>query len=131
VSAWRAEEAARKHRVGEYEVTASDLYSDLLGNLTDSRSIMLSAEWQASLDQSTAATRVAAGRQLIALQGAILALSNASLTDIAEQMQKNEVDLTCCTDGLTQALKDLSKVQSILDSIAKVLEVVAKIVPLL
>jgi hypothetical protein len=68
---------------------------------------------------------------MIALQGAILSLSNASLSDIAKQMQANEADLTTCTNGLADALKDINKVQSILDSVTTALQVVAKIVPLL
>ncbi len=112
-------------------MTASDLYSNLLADLTNARSVMLSPQWQAQLDASTVNVRVAAGKQMIALQGAILSLSNASLSDIAKQMQANEADLTTCTNGLADALKDINKVQSILDSVTTALQVVAKIVPLL
>ncbi len=109
----------------------SDLYSGLLAALTSTRSDLLSPAWQAALDQSSADTRIAAGKQLIALQGAILALSNASLNDIAEEMKANEADLTTCTNNLRGALKDLTKVQDVLSSVSSALKVVAKIVPLL
>jgi len=65
------------------------------------------------------------------LQGAILALSNASLSDIAEDMRANEAELTAAISGLTQALKNITQVQGILNNVTKVLGVVAKVVPLL
>ena len=112
-------------------MTPSDLYSSLLTALTSARSTMLSPAWQAELDQATVETRVAAGKELISLQGCILALSNASLSDIADEMSENEGDLTECTSNLREALKDLTKVQSILSSVANAMKVVAKIVTLL
>jgi len=112
-------------------MTLTDLYSNLLAVLTSARSSMLTPPWQAALDQSTAETRIAAGKALISLQGAILTLSNASLNEIADEMKANEADLTICTNNLGQALKELTQVQTILSSVASTLKVVAEIVPLL
>lgn len=111
--------------------TPSDLYSSLLAALNSARSIMLSPAWQAELDKATPDVRVAAGQSAMDLQGAILTLSNESLADIAAQMQKNETDLTSTTQGLTQALKDITKVQSILGSISKAVAVLGKVVTLM
>jgi hypothetical protein len=112
-------------------MTPSELYSTVLANLTSARSIMLSAAWQASLDESTIDIRVEAGNAMMHLQGAILALSNASLSDIAEEMQLNEADLKSYTGALAQALQQISQVQTVLNNVTKVLNVVAKVVPLL
>jgi hypothetical protein len=111
--------------------TPSDLYSSLLAALNGARSIMLSADWQAELDKATADIRVTAGQAAMDLQGAILTLSNESLGDIAAQMQENEAALTSATQGLSQALKDITKVQSILSSVTKAVAVLSKIVTLL
>jgi len=51
------------------------------------------------------------------LQGAILTLAHASLSDIAAEMPQNENELTTATKGLTQALQNITKTQSILNSI--------------
>lgn len=83
----------------------SDLYSNTLSVLTDARTAMLSSAWQTSLDGESQPVRVAAGNELIQLQGAILALSNQLLSDIAAQMQANEAGLVKCTTDLTNALK--------------------------
>jgi hypothetical protein len=111
--------------------TPSDLYSSLLAALTSARSAMLNPAWQAELDKADSAVRVSAGQAAIDLQGAILTLSNESLGDIAAQMQANEAALTSATQGLTQALKDITKVQSILSSVTKAIDVLSKIVTLL
>jgi hypothetical protein len=109
----------------------SDLYSNTLSVLTNVRSTMLSPAWQASLDAATPAVRVAAGNQLIQLQGAILTLSNESLSDIATAMKANEQALSQSTNALTSALGDITKVQNVMNAVTSVLSVVAKIVPLL
>lgn len=108
----------------------SDLYSDLLAALTTARSAILSPEWQAELDQESSDVRVAAGKAGMDLQGAILTLSNANLSDIATEMQANETALITATNGLTQALADITKVQDVLSSIAKAITIVGKIVTL-
>ena len=68
---------------------------------------------------------------MIQLQGAILALSNQLLSDIAAQMQANEAGLVKCTTDLTNALKDITKVQNVMTTVTNILNVVAKVVPLL
>ena len=109
----------------------SDLYSATLSALTQARSVMLSPDWQAALDSATAADRMAASRELIQVQQAILALSNAALSDIANQMAANEKGLTQATSALTAALGDLTKVQNVLQTITGLVGVVAQILPLL
>jgi len=106
------------------------LYSDLLAALTTARSTILSPEWQTELDQESPDVRVAAGKAGMDLQGAILTLSNANLSEIAAQMQANETDLISATNGLTQAFEDITKVQSVLSSITKAITIVGKIVTL-
>ena len=92
---------------------------------------MLTPAWQAALDTGTATQRLAASRELIQVQQAILALSNASLADIANSLQQNEAALTSATTALQTALKNINNVANIISSITSALQVVAKIVPLL
>lgn len=112
-------------------MTPSDLYTTLLTSLTNARSVLLSPAWINSLGNESIEVRVAAGNAGNQLQSAILTLSNESLGDIAADMQANEADLTTCTKDLGAALTDVTKVQAVLSKITNVLNVVAKIVPLL
>jgi len=111
--------------------TTSDQYSNLLAALTQARSTILSPPWQAELDEQSADVRIAAGKAGMDLEGAILTLSNSSLSDIADEMQKNEADITSATSGLCQALKDITKVQTVLSSIQQAVSVIGKVVKLL
>jgi len=42
-------------------------------------------------------------------------------------MQANEADLTCCTNGLTDALEDINRVQNAMATVTNIPAVVAKI----
>jgi hypothetical protein len=112
-------------------VNPTDLYSTTLAVLTDVRSVMLSPEWQDAIDKQTADQRLAASRELVQVQQAILALSDAVLTEIAAEMKANEQGLTQATAALKSALEDIAKVQQVIQSVTSVLSVVAKILPLL
>jgi hypothetical protein len=112
-------------------MSPSDIYANALSTLTSARSVMLSPAWQATLDQQTQAVRVSAGAEMLQLQGAILALSNESLSDIATAMSANEAGLTAATAALTQALQDITQVQNVLSKITSALAILAKVLPLL
>jgi DNA repair ATPase RecN len=106
----------------------SDLYSDALSALTAVRSNLLSLAWQAAIDQGTQEQRLEASSLLIHVQQAILTLSNASLSDIASSMKDNEAALSQATNSLQNALDDISRVATVLNSISSMLQVVSKIV---
>jgi hypothetical protein len=112
-------------------MTTTDLYAATLSVLTDARRVMLSPEWQVELDKHTQAERVAASKALVQVEQTILRLSNAILSDIAEQMQENEEALTHSTKELETALERIQKVKSVIDKVTDVLNVVVKILPLL
>ena len=78
----------------------------------------------------TQAARVTAANQLGALETAINKLGDASLSAIASDMQANAQGLTQTTQALNDALKDITKVQSIMSAMTGVINVVAKIIPL-
>jgi hypothetical protein len=109
----------------------SDIYSNTLTTLTAARTSMLTPGWQAALDQSTADQRLAASRELIQVQQAILALSNQSLSDIASSLQANQQALSTATAALQNSLKDITQVANIISSVSSLVQTVAKIVPLL
>ena len=112
-------------------MSTTELYSATLSALTDARLKMLSPEWQAELDQQDAPTRLAASKALLRVEQAILSMSNAILADIAADMQNNEQGLTDATKALAAALDDISKVQTVINTVTSLVSVVAKILPLL
>lgn len=110
---------------------ASDLYAQTLAALTSARSTMLSSAWQTTISSQPQAVRVAAAHQLGQLQAAINALSNQNLSDIAAAMQADAADLTQSIQALANALKDLTQVQNVMMTVTSIVNVVAKIVPVL
>jgi hypothetical protein len=112
-------------------MSVTDLYSNTLSALTQARLQMLSSDWQAALDKGTSDERLAASRELLQVQQAILALSNESLKDIAGNMGANSTALQAGVTALNSALQDLSNVQNVIQSVSGVLSMVGKIVTLL
>ena len=112
-------------------MTASDLYSQSLSSLVATRKSMLSPAWQNSLDGKSADLKAAASLDLIQVQMAISALSNAALSDIANQMTDQSQALQDATGALNDALKDLTKAQNVISGITTLLNIVSKIVPLI
>jgi hypothetical protein len=110
-------------------LTLSDLYSQTLAVLNNARNAMLTASFQASLTDPD--DRLAASRALGDIQRAILTLANTALSDIVDEMKDNQVDLANACKGLDDALDKIENVQKFLTSITNVINVVAKIVPLL
>ena len=110
---------------------ATDLYAEALSTLTGTRTTMLSAQWQASLDDGSKQERMDASKQLIRVQVAISSLSNAILTKIADRMCAQEQDLKRTATALQDAMKTLENIQSVVGAITGFLDVVAKIVPLI
>lgn len=109
----------------------SDLYSQTLSALTATRATMLSPDWQATLDGESSALRLQASQELVQVQKAISALSNAALSDIATQMSAQQGDLQADTKALTAALQDIQDVQNVVTTVTNILTTVAKIVPLI
>ena len=111
-------------------MTATDLYSQTLSSLVATRKSMLSPAWQTSLDGKSADLKAAASMDLVQVQMAISAMSNAALTDIANQMTDQSQAIQDATGALNDALKDLTNVQNIISGVTTVLNIVSKIVPL-
>jgi len=106
----------------------TNVYSSTLTSLTGARELMLSAQWQSALTDAQGPT---AAQALLDVEHAILALSNASLTNIANAMQANEIDLTNQTNALSAVVAKINQVQGVIDAVTSIVTTVAKIVPLL
>ena len=92
---------------------------------------MLSPEWDASLQEATPAQRRAALRELLRVQHARLALGNAILQEIAEDLKRNEAGLVEGQKSVQSALDRLASVTSVLTAVGGLVGVVARIVTFL
>lgn len=92
---------------------------------------MLTPAWQAALDLCTADQRLEASRELIRVEQAIVTFSNQVLSDIAASLQANQQALTNATSALQKALKTITQVGNVISAVSSLLQIVAKIVPLL
>ena len=109
----------------------SDLYSMTLSVLTSARAAMLTPAFHAAEQMKDPDERLKASQTLLDIQQAIIALSTASLGDIAAKMKDNEKGLTKATANLKKALQKITEVKNVIDAASSVLGVVAKIVPFL
>ncbi|HBK56942.1 MAG TPA: hypothetical protein DDZ76_11775 [Xanthomonadales bacterium] len=109
----------------------SDIKSMTLSQLRATRKAMFSAQWMLALETADPATRTSAAQQMLAVNHAIVTLENGQLDSIRQQLIANEADLTASAQTLTNALTDLSKVNSVLTAITGFLGIIGKIVPLL
>ena len=112
-------------------MNATELYSETLATLNDTRNKLLSPEWQAELDNGSKQERIDASKQLRHVQAAISSLSNAILSKIATQMCANENALKDSTAALKTALDRLDNVGNVLSAITTILGVVAKVVTII
>jgi hypothetical protein len=107
---------------------STDLYASTLEQLNRILVTMLSPEWDANLQEATPAQRRAALRELLRVQHARLALGNAILQEIAEDLKKNEAGLVEGQKSVQSALDRLASVSSVLTAVAGLVGVVARIV---
>lgn len=109
----------------------ADLYSATLASLVSARSAMLTPEWQDALENVSKVDRVKASHKLLDTQHAILVLANTQLSTIAQKMADQKDALGATIDNLAKALASLQKVGTVLDAITSILNVLARIIPLI
>lgn len=112
-------------------MAAGQTRDDALRELRATRSAMLSATWLLNLESEDEATQSEAARQLLRVNHAIRKLENAQLEDIRNQILENETELESARATVEQALENLNRVKTVLESVATFLGVIARVVALL
>lgn len=110
---------------------ATQLYSSTLEQLNNTITAMTSPQWDVLVQAATPEDRQQALSQMLSVQHARLVLGNAALQDIAEQLKANEQGLVNGQKAVQAALDKLAAVESVLNAVGSLINVVAKIVPLL
>jgi hypothetical protein len=109
---------------------SAQIYSQTLAQLSNTLITMTSPEWDDRLQQSSRDERQKAAILMIQTQHARLALGNAVLQDIANQLKENEEGLTAGINALSSTLNSLATVTQVLTTLAGFLSVVGRIVSL-
>ena len=107
--------------------TPGDLQNMTLRQLRAVREDMMSAEWDLSMSAETAAVKTAAAKKLVNVERAILALENADLAAIRDQLVANEGDLLAGTEALARARQNLAKVQEVLEAVGILISIAARV----
>lgn len=109
---------------------ADQLFSGTLEQLHQTKILMTSPEWDVKIQAASASQRQQAQAAMLRVQQACLAMENASLEDIADQLSANEQSLIDGQNAIEAAMGTLTTVQSTLKAVTSLVNVVAKIVPL-
>lgn len=110
---------------------ATQLYSSTLEQLNQIIVKMTSPEWNANVQGSPPDQRQQALSELLRVQHARLVLGNEVLQDISEDLKGNEKDLLDGQAAVQAALDSLAAVQTVLTAVSSLINVVARIVPIL
>ena len=109
---------------------STSLYSSTLAVLVATRDAMLTDEWMDMVSHADPTTKEAAFEASFRISHAIVVLSNQILSDIADKMDAQKDALTSAINDLNASIAKIAAVAGVLDSIAKLLDVVGKIVSL-
>ena len=110
---------------------SAQIYSSTLEQLNKTLVRLTSPEWDAKVQGAPPEQRQDALAELLRVQHARLALANAALQDIADQLKTNEQNLLDGQKALQAALDKLATVEAVLKAISSLMSVVARIVPLI
>jgi hypothetical protein len=111
-------------------MTASEIYSQTLEQLRETFLKMTSPEWDLVLVDKPEDVVNEAAKALLLVQRARLRLENAELADIRDKLVENEKGLEEGRVQLNKSLQRLDQIEGALNAITSLVDVVARIVPL-
>lgn len=110
---------------------SAQIYSSTLEQLNKTVVTLTSAEWDAKVQGATPEQRRNALAELLRVQHARLVLGNAALQDIAQQLKTNEQSLLDGQKAVQAELDKLATVEGVLKAISSLVNIVARVVPLI
>jgi hypothetical protein len=111
--------------------TPGETRDQALKDLRSAEVGMTDPEYLMSLEGQPTTVKTDAARKLLNTHHARIALENEELKDIRDKLIANEDEFKAATKSLKTALKALNDVQTVLKAVTALLDVIAKIVPLL
>ncbi len=109
---------------------SAQIYSSTLEQLNKTVVRLTSPEWDTKVQGAPPEERRQALAELLRVQHARLVLANAALQDIANDLKSNEQSLLDGQKALQGELDKLATVESVLKAVSSLINVVARIVPL-
>jgi hypothetical protein len=110
---------------------SAQIYSSTLEQLNKTIVKLTSPEWDAKVQGAPPDQRKDALAELLRVQHARLVLANEALQDIADKLKANEQSLLDGQNALQAELDELASVEAVLKTITSLINVVARIVPLI
>jgi len=109
---------------------SAQIYSSTLEQLNKTVVRLTSPEWDAKVQGAPPEERRQALAELLRVQHARLVLANAALQEIAKELKANEENLLDGQKALQGELDKLATIESVLKAVSSLINVVARIVPL-
>jgi hypothetical protein len=110
---------------------SAQIYSSTLEQLNETLVKLTSPEWDALVQGAPSEQRQDALAELLRVQHARLVLANEALQDIADKLKANEQSLLDGQRALQDELDKLATVEAVLNAVSSLINVVARIVPLI
>jgi hypothetical protein len=110
---------------------SAQIYSSTLEQLNKTVVRLTSPEWDAKVQAAPPEQRQNALVELLRVQHARLVLANEELQDIADKLKANEQSLLDGQKALQAELDKLASVGAVLNAITSLVNVVARIIPLI
>lgn len=107
------------------------IFAHLLQELNTILLTMTSPEWDAVSQKGGVEERRRALRQMLDIQQLRLALGNALIESLTEQLQANEKDLEEGGRKVRKAMNSLEEFSKVLDTVGEFVTIAARIVPLI
>ena len=111
-------------------MTPSEISNQTLEQLRETFLTMTSPEWDLALMGKPEDVVNDAAKTLLLVQSARLRLENAELADIKDKLVENEKALDEGRVQLNKSLESLDQIENVLNAITSLVDVVARIVPL-
>ena len=109
---------------------SAQIYSSTLEQLNATVVKLTSPEWDAKVQGAPPEQRQDALAELLRVQHARLVLANEALQDIADKLKANEQSLLDGRRALQAELDKLASVAAVLNAISSLVNIVARIIPL-
>ena len=109
---------------------AASIYSQTLAQLDETELRMTSPAGDALIQAASPADHQAAVQMLLNVHEARLALGNANLQTIADNLRANEAGLVAGTAAVKSAVNALNNLTQILNAVSGLIGIVAQIVPM-
>ncbi|MBT2246826.1 hypothetical protein JQK15_25305 [Sphingobium sp. BHU LFT2] len=109
---------------------ANAIREEALATLEEARAKLHAWRFLKALRRAPDEQRAEAATRMLDVALARQTLAAAILSEIVDELEKQEDDLKLATEALDDAVKDLNRVKPVLDAIGQLLGVVGKIVAL-